>query len=98
MRGFSSTRVNRVAALVVADLALQVLIIVLGLFAFFDLDLLLDSIDLGRYPTWDELIFALGVATVIFTGLESAAGLVRRGGGRAARPQAPAGLLARRRP
>jgi amino acid transporter len=75
VRGFSRTRVNRVAALVVADLALQILIIVLGLFAFFDLDLLLNSINLGTYPTWDELIFALGVATVIFTGLESAAGL-----------------------
>ena len=75
VRGFSRTRVNRVAALVVTDLALQALIIVLGLIAFFDLDLLLDSIHLGEYPTWDELIFALGVATVIFTGLESAAGL-----------------------
>jgi len=75
VRGFSRTRVNRIAALVVADLVLQVVIIVLGLLAFFDLDLLLSSIDLGTYPTWDELVFALGVATVVFTGLESAAGL-----------------------
>ena len=35
VRGFSTTRVRRIAALVVADLALQVLLIVLGLFAFF---------------------------------------------------------------
>jgi APA family basic amino acid/polyamine antiporter len=75
VRGFSRTRVNRIAALVVADLVLQAVIIVLGLLAFFDLDLLLSSIDLGTYPTWDELVFALGVATVVFTGLESAAGL-----------------------
>ena len=75
VRGFSKTRVNRIAALVVADLALQVLLIGLGLVAFFDLDLLLDPIELGTNPEWSELVFALGVATVVFTGLESAAGL-----------------------
>jgi APA family basic amino acid/polyamine antiporter len=75
VRGFSKTRVNRIAALVVADLALQVLLIVLGLVAFFNLDLLLDPIELGSNPEWSELVFALGVATVVFTGLESAAGL-----------------------
>ena len=75
VRGFSKTRVNRIAALVVADLALQVLLIVLGLVAFFDLDVLLDPIELGTNPEWSEVVFALGVATVVFTGLESAAGL-----------------------
>jgi APA family basic amino acid/polyamine antiporter len=75
VRGFSKTRVNRIAALVVADLALQVLLIFLGLVAFFDLDLLLDPIELGTNPEWSELVFAMGVATVVFTGLESAAGL-----------------------
>ena len=75
IRGFSKTRVNRIAALVVADLALQVLLIVLGLAFFFEADVLLDPIELGSNPAWDEVIFALGVATVVFTGLESASGL-----------------------
>jgi basic amino acid/polyamine antiporter, APA family len=73
--GFSTTRVHRIAALVVLDLALQVLLIVLGLLAFFDLHAITDTIHLGSTPTWGDAIFALGVATVVFTGLESASGL-----------------------
>ena len=34
-----------------------------------------DSIDLGTTPSWEDLIVALGIATVVSTGLESAAGL-----------------------
>jgi basic amino acid/polyamine antiporter, APA family len=75
IRGFSRTRVNRITALVLADIALQVLIIVLGLIQFFDIHELLDPIDLGRTPHWDDVIFAVGIATVVFTGLESASGL-----------------------
>src|SRR5512132_2250208 len=75
IRGFSKTRVNRIAALVIADIGLQVLVIVLGLAAFFHLDTITDTIHLGDTPTWGDLIFALGVATVVFTGLESASGL-----------------------
>jgi basic amino acid/polyamine antiporter, APA family len=75
IRGFSKTRVNRIAALVIADIGLQVLVIVLGLFAFFHLDAITDTIHLGSTPTWGDTVFALGVATVVFTGLESASGL-----------------------
>jgi APA family basic amino acid/polyamine antiporter len=75
IRGFSKTRVNRIAALVVADIGLQVLIIVLGLLAFFHLDAITDTIHFGDTPTWGDTVFALGVATVSFTGLESASGL-----------------------
>jgi len=75
IRGFSKTRVNRISALVIADIGLQLLLIVVGLATFFNLDVLLDPIHLGTTPGWDDTIFALGVATVVFTGLESAAGL-----------------------
>jgi basic amino acid/polyamine antiporter, APA family len=75
IRGFSKTRVNRIAALVIADIAIQVLVIVLGLFAFFDLHAITDTIHFGSTPTWGDTVFALGVATVVFTGLESASGL-----------------------
>ena len=75
IRGFSKTRVNRIAALVVADIGLQVLVIVLGLAAFFHLDTITDTIRFGDTPTWGDTVFALGVATVVFTGLESASGL-----------------------
>jgi APA family basic amino acid/polyamine antiporter len=75
IRGFSRTRVNRITALVLADIALQVLLIVLGLIRFFDIHELLDPIHLGTTPQWDDVFFATGVAVVVFTGLESASGL-----------------------
>jgi basic amino acid/polyamine antiporter, APA family len=75
IRGFARTRVQRIAALVVVDIVLQVLVVVFGLALFFDLDTLTRSIDLGANPAWDDLLFAIGVATVVFTGLESASGL-----------------------
>jgi basic amino acid/polyamine antiporter, APA family len=75
IRGFSKTRVNRIGALVIADIALQMLLIVVGLVLFFDWHALVDPIELGTNPDWNNVLFALGVATVVFTGLESAAGL-----------------------
>ncbi|MBJ7328840.1 MAG: amino acid permease [Solirubrobacteraceae bacterium] len=75
VRGFSATRSKRVGLLVTADLALQGLIVVLGLILFLQPDVLVESIDLGTSPTWSNLIFALTLSTVAFTGLESAAGL-----------------------
>jgi basic amino acid/polyamine antiporter, APA family len=75
VRGFSTGRGRRIAMLVLVDVGLQVLVIVLGLAAFFNLDAITDTIDLGTTPTWGDTFFALGVATVVFTGLESASGL-----------------------
>src|SRR4051812_37973108 len=63
VRGFSKTRVSRVSALVVIDVALQMLLIVVGLAVFFDADALIKPIDLGVSPTWEDTFFALGVAT-----------------------------------
>src|SRR4029453_4225147 len=50
IRGFSKTRVNRIAALVIADIGLQVLVIVLGLFAFFYLATITEPIHSGDPP------------------------------------------------
>ena len=73
--GFSVTRWKRVAALVTADLALQLLIVVVGLVAALNIEQLTSSIDLGTTPTWKDFVFALTAGTVAFTGLESASGL-----------------------
>ncbi|HEX3910079.1 MAG TPA: universal stress protein [Solirubrobacteraceae bacterium] len=75
IRGFGWRRSRRVAMIVVADLALQGLIVVLGLVLFFNPHTLLDPIHLGSAPSWSDLVFALTVAAISFTGLESAAGL-----------------------
>ena len=75
IRGFSTTRRRRVGALVVADIALQLLIIAVGIALVVDLDALTASIDLGTTPRWEDFVFALTVSTVAFTSLESASGL-----------------------
>jgi APA family basic amino acid/polyamine antiporter len=75
IRGFGWRRSRRVAMIVVADLGLQALIVVLGLVLFFNPHTLLDPIHLGSAPSWSDLVFALTVAAISFTGLESAAGL-----------------------
>ncbi|HSD81735.1 MAG TPA: universal stress protein [Solirubrobacteraceae bacterium] len=75
IRGWSPSRAARIAALVVADIAVQLLIIVIGLATFFNWRALVDPIDLGTYPQWDDFVFSLGIATVVYIGLESASGL-----------------------
>jgi APA family basic amino acid/polyamine antiporter len=75
IQGFGARRARRVGMLVIADLTVQVFIIVLGLILFFSPDKLLDPIHLGRAPTWSGLVFALTIAVVAFTSLESAAGV-----------------------
>jgi APA family basic amino acid/polyamine antiporter len=75
IRGFGSGRVKRVGLLVAGDLLVQLLIVVIGLVLFFSPDALLDPIHLGSSPTWSNLVFALTVAVISFTSLESAAGL-----------------------
>jgi APA family basic amino acid/polyamine antiporter len=85
IRGFSGGRsARRIGMLAAGDLALQLLIVVLGLALFFNPHTLLDPIHLGSAPTWSNLVFALTVTTIAFTSLESAAGLageVRAGRG-----------------
>jgi basic amino acid/polyamine antiporter, APA family len=75
IRGFTWRRARRIGVLVTADLALQALIVVLGLVLFFHPRTLVNSIHLGSAPTWSDLIFALTIAAISFTSLESAAGL-----------------------
>lgn len=75
IRGFSKTRSLRIRMLVLADVAIQMLIIVLGLALLFDPDAITEGIDLGRTPTVEDFVVALGLATVVSTGLESASGL-----------------------
>ncbi len=75
IRGFGGRRARRVGMLVIGDLALQLLIVALGLALFFDPHTLLAPIHLGSAPTWSSFVFALTIAAIAFTSLESAAGL-----------------------
>ncbi len=85
IRGFGGRRARRVGMLVAGDLALQGFIVVLGLVLFFNPHTLVNPIHLGSAPKWSDLIFALTVAVISFTSLESASGLagevrISRGG------------------
>jgi APA family basic amino acid/polyamine antiporter len=75
IRGFSGRRARRVGILLAGDLALQGFIVVLGLALFFSPHTLLNPIHLGSAPKWSDLIYALTVAVIAFTSLESASGL-----------------------
>jgi APA family basic amino acid/polyamine antiporter len=73
--GFSATRARRILVLVVADLVLQLAIIVIGVLTVVNLPTLVDQVELGHVPKWGDVLFALTLATVAFTSLESASGL-----------------------
>jgi APA family basic amino acid/polyamine antiporter len=68
-------RRESVAALVLVDIALQLVIIVVGAFLVVDVHALTSSIDLGTSPRWSDLLFAVTVSSVAFTCLEAASGL-----------------------
>ena len=75
VRGFSTSRSRRISLLVIADIAVQLGLVVLGIALLYDPGAITASIDFGATPTWEDLIVAVGIATVVSTGLESAAGL-----------------------
>jgi APA family basic amino acid/polyamine antiporter len=57
--------------LAVADLCTQVLLVGLGIVLVLNPSLLVDQVHLGIAPSWKELIFALSVAMVAYTGIET---------------------------
>jgi APA family basic amino acid/polyamine antiporter len=73
--GVSVRQLRRQLLLAVADLGLQLLVIVLGISLIFHPGAIVDTIHLGSTPPWDDTIFALTIATIAFTGLEAGASL-----------------------
>ena len=64
-----SARLNIVLA--IADLATQVLLVIVGVFLILDPSLLIHQVHLGTAPSYTELIFALSLAMVAYTGIET---------------------------
>jgi APA family basic amino acid/polyamine antiporter len=64
-----SAKLNLVLA--VTDLATQVLLVILGVVLVLDPALLVNQVHLGTAPTWTQVIFALSVAMVAYTGIET---------------------------
>jgi APA family basic amino acid/polyamine antiporter len=64
-----SAKLNLLLAL--ADLCTQVLLVGLGFVLVLNPSLLVDQVHLGLAPSWTQLIFALSVAMVAYTGIET---------------------------
>jgi APA family basic amino acid/polyamine antiporter len=64
-----SAKLNLVLA--VADLATQILLVLIGFVVILNPSLLIHQIHLGSSPTWSQTIFALSLAMVAYTGIET---------------------------
>ena len=74
-RGLMAERYRGVLRLALLSIVLFIAIMIVGYAQLFDLSLITDSIELGEAPEWDELIFAMVIASVALTGIEAASGL-----------------------
>ncbi len=64
-----SAKLNLVLA--VTDLCTQVLLVIVGVALVLNPSLLIDQVHLGVAPSWTQMIFALSVAMVAYTGIET---------------------------
>ncbi len=64
-----SAKLNFVLAII--DLSTQILLVAVGAVLVFDPSLLIHQVHLGRVPSWHELIFALSLAMLAYTGIET---------------------------
>jgi basic amino acid/polyamine antiporter, APA family len=64
-----STRLNIVLA--VADLATQVILVVIGFALVFSGDVLVSNIELGVAPTWSDFALGVAVGMIAYTGIET---------------------------
>ncbi len=64
-----SARLNIVLA--IADLATQVVLVGIGLVLVLDPALLVDQIDLGVAPTWNDFLLGIAVGMIAYTGIET---------------------------
>jgi APA family basic amino acid/polyamine antiporter len=70
------TRLHRWALIVaLVDLVTQLLLIVLGLAVLFSADAVTAGTSLGEMPTWHSIAFAIPLAMLAYTGLETVANL-----------------------
>lgn len=75
IRGISTGIRARAARLAMLDIALQALIVIFGIAMVANPDLITRGIDFGVTPSWSDLIYAIVIATISFTGIEAASNL-----------------------
>ena len=75
VRGAGSLRWQRAASVVLADLAVQLLIVVLGLALLLEPDVLTAPGKVAGSPSAEELLFAFTIAIAAFSGLDASSSL-----------------------
>ncbi len=75
VRGVTARRLRTVLRVSLTAIAVLVVVSVVGFVQFFDAGVIIDSVELGSVPEWEDSIFALGVACVALIGVEAASGL-----------------------
>jgi basic amino acid/polyamine antiporter, APA family len=75
IRGLSANRIGSVLRLSLLSIVVLVLVSLIGFAEYWDPGSIHASIDLGVAPKWEDLIFALGIASVVAIGVEAASGL-----------------------
>jgi basic amino acid/polyamine antiporter, APA family len=73
--GAGSRRWERAAIAIVADLALQLLLVVLGLALLFEPDVLTDPASLAGTPSTEDVLFGFTLAIAAFSGLDASSAL-----------------------
>ena len=74
IRGLSADRIGAVLRLSLTSIVVLVVISLIGFAYYWDPGAIRSSIDLGVAPKWEDLIFALGIASVVAVGVEAASG------------------------
>jgi basic amino acid/polyamine antiporter, APA family len=75
VRGLSAERLGSVLRLSLLSILVLAALTVISLAQSFDLQRLVDSVELGSVPKWSDAFFAFGVATMAAVGIEAASGL-----------------------
>ncbi len=76
-----AARLNTVLA--VLDLSTQVLVMLVGVVLLLQPRLLLDQIQWGAVPTWQQLVYGVSIGTIAYTGIETVSNMAEE----AAQPQ-----------
>ena len=74
-RGSDAPRYNRAVLIVLGDLALQLLIVALGLALLFEPEVLTDPASIAGTPSMEDMLFAFPLVLVAFSGLDASSGL-----------------------
>ena len=75
VRGLHADRLGSVLRISLVSIFVLLLVSIVGFIDFFDAGAILDSVELGEAPPWEDAIFAFGVACIALIGVEASSGL-----------------------